>query len=262
VGTRDGADGAELVTIDLRCGRWQDALADVEMVDAVITDPPYTKRVHLGYRKNSDYIAGRRRDPVGESIEYGSIDEAGLDECVEFWCRVARHWIVAFNDHIGAAHLASSLERRGWFVFAPVAWVKTDAAPRFNADGPSVSVEWITVARPKRRLPADRVGHRPGHYISSAVAPVNAEGRIRTGQKPIDVMRSLVRDYTLPGDLILEPFAGSGTTLLAAAIEGRRAIGAEMDPETFAKAQKRIARGYTPTMFADPVPEMKQEPLL
>ena len=62
-------------------------------------------------------------------------------------------------------------------------------------------------------------------------------------------MRALVRDYTRPGDLVCDPCAGGATTLLAAAIEGRRAIGAELDPSTHAKAMRRIARGYTPDLF-------------
>ena len=47
-----------------------------------------------------------------------------------------------------------------------------------------------------------------------------------------------------------DPCAGGGTTLLAAAIEGRRAIGAELDPDTYAKAVERLSRGYTPAMLA------------
>jgi DNA modification methylase len=64
-------------------------------------------------------------------------------------------------------------------------------------------------------------------------------------------MRALVRDYSRSGQLVCDPCAGGGTTLLAAAIEGRSAVGAEMMPEHYAIAQKRIGRGYTPTLFAD-----------
>ncbi|MEP7075699.1 MAG: site-specific DNA-methyltransferase, partial [Acidobacteriota bacterium] len=46
-------------------------------------------------------------------------------------------------------------------------------------------------------------------------------------QKPIDLMNWLVRTYSNRGDLILDPFAGSGSTLVAAAAHGRRAIGIE-----------------------------------
>jgi len=62
-------------------------------------------------------------------------------------------------------------------------------------------------------------------------------------------MRAIVRDYSRPGDLVCDPCAGAATTLLAAAMEGRRAVGSEMDPATLEKAQTRIARGFTPTLF-------------
>ena len=48
--------------------------------------------------------------------------------------------------------------------------------------------------------------------------------------------------------------AECATTLIAAAMEGRRAIGAEVDPVTYELARKRIEKGYTPDMFADDVP--------
>jgi DNA modification methylase len=60
-------------------------------------------------------------------------------------------------------------------------------------------------------------------------------------------MQRLVRDYTLAGDLIADPFGGAASTLVAASLESRFAIGAEMNPDTFAKAQRRIARGCLPT---------------
>jgi site-specific DNA-methyltransferase (adenine-specific) len=71
------------------------------------------------------------------------------------------------------------------------------------------------------------------------------------GGKPIDLVSAIVRDYTREGDLICDPFAGFGTTLLAAAMNGRRAIGAEADPETFERAVEKLSRGYTPIMFAE-----------
>ena len=78
------------------------------------------------------------------------------------------------------------------------------------------------------------------------------------GVKDIDGVCRLIRDYTLPGDLIVDLYAGMGTTLIAAAIEGRRATGAEIDPDTYAKAQARIAKGWTPSLFNAPGEKAEQ----
>jgi site-specific DNA-methyltransferase (adenine-specific) len=62
-------------------------------------------------------------------------------------------------------------------------------------------------------------------------------------------MRAIVRDYSRPGDLIVDPFCGSGTTAIAAASESRRCITSEELPDHYEIARKRIARGYTPDLF-------------
>jgi DNA modification methylase len=54
---------------------------------------------------------------------------------------------------------------------------------------------------------------------------------------------------------------GGGTTLLAALIEGRRAVGAEMDPGRYEIARKRLSKGYTPSLFAEATPNAKAEQL-
>ena len=58
--------------------------------------------------------------------------------------------------------------------------------------------------------------------------------------KPVALMRWLVRLVTQPGDLVLDPFTGSGTTGIACMLEGRRFVGIEMDPAYAEIARKRI----------------------
>jgi site-specific DNA-methyltransferase (adenine-specific) len=60
------------------------------------------------------------------------------------------------------------------------------------------------------------------------------------GSKPLWLMRAIVRDYSRPGDVVCDPCAGGATTLIASVIEGRQAIGSELDPATHAKALNRI----------------------
>jgi site-specific DNA-methyltransferase (adenine-specific) len=73
--------------------------------------------------------------------------------------------------------------------------------------------------------------------------PEKSEPLLVVGGKPLWLMRELVKDYSRPGELVADCCAGGATTLIAASLEGRRAIGAELDPDTFAKAQTRIAYG-------------------
>jgi len=70
-----------------------------------------------------------------------------------------------------------------------------------------------------------------------------SEGRanVHPTVKPIELMRYLVRLVTPPGGLVLDPFAGSGTTLCAAALERRKFIGCEINSEYCEIAKARIA---------------------
>lgn len=223
--------------IDLRLGRWQDVLADVEC-DVLISDPPYSPRVHEGQRTGSS----TRKT----TLHYESISEAWCASFAETWCPRTRHWIIIFSDHLAQAWWERALLASDWYVFAPVIWLRTCPTPRLAGDGPTSAADYITVARPRRRLDVERIGSRPGFY---AIKGNDGRENDHPGSKPLDPMRAIVRDYSRPGDLICDPCVGSATTLVAAAMEGRRAVGAEMDPETFAKAQRRLSRGFTPPLF-------------
>lgn len=59
-------------------------------------------------------------------------------------------------------------------------------------------------------------------------------------EKPVELMRRLIKATTRPEDLILDPFAGSGTTLVAAIQSGRRYIGVEISPHHYETAQRRM----------------------
>ncbi len=228
---------------EVRLGRWQEALADVGLVDAVITDAPYSERTHAGFRSGS-----KKAGSIGEQrgiAEYPPLTEKDVIEFVSWWHGRTKHWFVIFGDHVTQQWWADALEVAGWYVFAPVAWIRRDAPPRFSGDGPQRSAEWLTVARRREKTSC---GSLPGYYLVNRVEePVN--GSVLPGQKNLAGMRALVRDYTEPGWLVADPYAGTGTTLLAAEIEGRYAIGAEAELAAFTLAQKRLSEPRTKEMF-------------
>ncbi len=229
---------------ELRLGRYQDVLADVESCDVLVSDPPYSPRVHSGQRTGSETRKA--------TITYEAISPEWCAEFVAAWAPRTKHWAIVFSDHLGATWWESAWIAAGWYVFAPVAWVRTNATPRVCGDGPTSAIDYVTVARPRRRLPKARIGSRPGFYN----AIQSAHTVLVPGGKELSGMRSIVRDYSLPGDLVCDPCAGGGTTLLAARMEGRSYVGAEIDPATHALATRRLAHMPTvpgqPALFGDP----------
>lgn len=68
---------------------------------------------------------------------------------------------------------------------------------------------------------------------------LNSAELVHPNEKPVALMRELIEATTAPGALILDPFAGSGSTLAAAALTGRQYIGIEISAEHHATAKRR-----------------------
>jgi site-specific DNA-methyltransferase (adenine-specific) len=66
--------------------------------------------------------------------------------------------------------------------------------------------------------------------------------RVYSAEKPIDLMRALVESCTLPGDYVLDPCAGSGSTLVACRDARRKALGFEIDSNIVDLAETRLAK--------------------
>jgi len=234
--------------MELRCGRWQDVLADVVECDAVLTDPPYSEWTHKGNETLDDQYG---RTTLNGYSFLTAVDVRAL---VDGWVPRLAGWFLAMTDDFLSWEYRSALAYAGFYSFASVSLIQH--RPRLGGDGPGSCTVHIQVARPKQKRFCSW-GSLPGWY---KYPPAKIKGV--NGAKPLGLMQQIVGHYSRPNDLIVDPYAGSGTTLLAAAIEGRRAIGAEMDPKTFDLAVKRLSKGYTPNMFVQNKPKAKQEPLL
>jgi hypothetical protein len=231
------------MSAQLYLGRWQDALADVDRVDAVICDPPYGARTHEGHNDGVRKVGNFEGHELRTSISYDAMTPSEARALVEAWAPRCRGWMVAMTSHDLIGAYEQAYRNAGRMTFAPVPVIQK--RPRFTGDGPASWAVYAMVSRPRTRE-FSTWGCLPGAYE----APPEGGSGV-AGAKPLGLMCSIVRDYSRPGDLVCDPFAGSGTTLLAAVTEGRRAVGAEQKREHYDIAARRLARGYTPTMFAE-----------
>lgn len=80
----------------------------------------------------------------------------------------------------------------------------------------------------------------PKHPIGDVLEWRYTGNKLHPTQKPLSVLSPLVQTFSRPGDLVLDPFAGSGSTLVAAQMLGRGYLGIELDANYHALAQERL----------------------
>lgn len=192
-------------------GDWRDVLADVEC-DALICDPPYGAAVH----KNDDMAQFGRND-----LTYGAWGAEDVHTFVDHWAPRTRGWMAIFTSHDLILEFQRAYARNGRYYFAPVPVLSH--RPRLAGDGPGSCAVYLMVSRPKKR--EFFYGSLPGWYT------YNQGSHSYVGGKPTYLMQTIVQNYTRDGDLVCDPCSGHGTTLVAAVREGRRAVGAERDPD-------------------------------
>jgi site-specific DNA-methyltransferase (adenine-specific) len=220
---------------DIREGECLSGLVLLEdaSVDVVITDPPYEAEAHTSQR----LVARAAGKLEIEPLAFPPITEEQRTESARQMARLARRWILVFCQVEGAMKWRAALEAAGAVYKRTCLWVKPDGKPQYSGDRPGIGYESIVAC------------HAPGRSTwngggSHGVFVVNKGGDPRTGhqtQKPLALMELLVRLFSDKGELILDPFAGSGTTGVAAIRLGRRFLGWELNAEYVAIARKRLA---------------------
>lgn len=232
---------------DLRLGDCLDpatglaSLSD-KSVDHVICDPPYEAEAHTLQRRTKETFGTRKGGGDARRCATKAIDFAPLTEDVRRlaaaeMARVARRWILVFCQAEAVGDWRITLETAGAKFKRACVWIKPDGQPQLTGDRPGMGYESIVAAHAPGKTRWNGGG---AHGVFSCSVNTNIDRTGHPTQKPVALMERLVALFTDPGDLILDPFAGSGTTGVAAIRNGRRFLGWERDEKYHAIATKRL----------------------
>lgn len=208
-------------------------------VDHVITDPPYGEHVHglqrrcltgrgRGGQAGSVASDGRYRgDPVVKDLGFASLSPGLRRLCGARFAQVARRWIVVKSDIEGVLGADDGSSWRADLVAGGARWVrfgfwwKTDGQPQLSGDRPAQPGEGFAIAH----AAGERMRWNGGGKHARWAHPVARGDRVHTTQTPLSLWLELVEDFTDPGDLVLDPFMGSGSLGVACLRLGRRYLG-------------------------------------
>jgi len=207
--------------IDLRCCGVDEVLAEVRGARLVVADPPwrYANQAGAANPEDNGIYCGLDNAEIVAHLE-ASYDCAATNSRLACW----------YTWPQSAEWRAAGMAGRRWGTeISGGVWVKA----------PHVGVGY----------------HWRGHSEPVALFCRGATGRSREAlgnahvsrpgphsEKPLDWLRAWVRAWTDPGDLVLDLYAGLAPMARACAIEGRRYVGAEIDPERHRAALDRLAQ--------------------
>lgn len=236
--------------------------SQVAECDVMITDPPYSERVHtkaVSCTGSNGVLSNARKRPLG-------FDH--LSPELRAWLcgatALVKRWSVIYSDIESTHHLRNEATAAGATYIRTVAWIRW-SMPQLSGDRPPSGREDLLIFH---RGMAEELGepdgvaqgpvgdvalfygstkgrkawNGPGNLTHLQHKCLRGEGKHRA-EKPLDQALDLVSWFSDPGEIVLDPFAGSGTLGLSCAILGRNYVGFELDEKWVHHARARIARG-------------------
>lgn len=175
---------------------------------AVITDPPYSPR-YLPLWSDLGERSARVLIPSG--------------------------WFISYSGTFAFPEVLSRLNKHlhyFWFGMALYSGMNPPGYWRKRQNIVSYGKPWVVFNKPPQKT--------PDSWVHDFICGGTIEKEFHVWQQPLDEARQLIRSFTKPGDWILDPMVGSGTTLLAAHLEGRNAVGIDIDRKACAVTWKRL----------------------
>lgn len=230
----------------LYLGDCRDVLPSIR-ADHTITDPPYEAEAHGAGKR----VLGRKADVKGGSarvLHTGGLDfeaiTSDLRQHVAAWAgESCDGWFLAFCQAEAIDQWRQALLAGGAQWRRAMVWVKPDSSPQLSGDRPAQGYESIAAAWCGDGGSKWNGGGKRGVFTygkHDIGAGNGGRSNEHPTQKPISLMSDLLSLFSNPGQVVCDPFMGSGSTGLAAVQLGRRFIGIERDERYFEIACRRI----------------------
>lgn len=189
-----------------------------ESVDLVVTDPPYFVRY---------------QDRLGRTIANDADPDSVLGAFTDVY-RVLKPntFCISFYGWNSVARFFDAWTQAGFKAVGHIVWHKSYASRRGFLNARHEQAYLLAKGLPEKpQQPIDDV--QPWEYTGNTVHPT---------QKAVSILKPLIRSFSRPGDLVLDPFAGSGSSLVAAAQLGRHYLGIELEAKYCELARGRLER--------------------
>lgn len=213
-------------------------------IDLVFTDPPY-----IISRKTSFKSLGKKSvERFAISMDFGEWDNTNLEEHIALmrhtineYYRVLRNGgtCIIWYDLWKIESLKCWLEDAGFKQIRLIEWVKTNPVPINSSTNYLTNSREVAVLGVKGGKSTFHSKYDNGIYYS----PIHRDGgkRLHPCQKPISVTSEIIKKHSNEGDIVLDSFAGSGTTLVCAKNLHRFYFGCEIDKNYYDLGFARIS---------------------
>ena len=226
-------------------------------VDLVFADPPYNLQLNGElHRPDNSRVDGvdAEWDRFADFAEYDRFTRDWLAACRRILKPSGALWVIGTYHNI--FRIGAAVQDLGFWVLNDVIWRKSNPMPNFRGrrfTNAHETLLWCARSREARytfnyeamKALNDDLQMRSDWLIPLCGGPERlraADGsKAHPTQKPEALLHRVLLAMTRPGDLVLDPFFGSGTTGAVAKRLGRRFIGIERDPAYAALARRRIA---------------------
>tara|TARA_Y100000034_G_scaffold10971_1_gene11521 strand:- start:68 stop:766 length:699 start_codon:yes stop_codon:yes gene_type:complete len=210
-------------------------------VDLILTDPPYEISRPTGFIKSQGKKTIER---FKMSYEFGEWDErsTNLAPFVTEFYRVLRAsgTMIMFYDLWKLTNLAEIMQNAKFKQLRMIEWLKTNPVPinsqlNYLTNCREIALTGVKVSKPTFHSKYDKGIYEFPIY--------HAKDRFHPTQKSLPLFETLIKKHSNEGDLVLDCFAGSATTAVAAQNTNRSFVGCEIDEEYYNKATQRINNG-------------------